>query len=202
MTERMPYYNPELARSGESTPEALAEVVQLLRSPELTNMALANNLTVAMIRPSVGPDANVLNLSDVDAADLIEEQIQELGVVAKFSFRFDPDVLEIFYAGPSQDAMRAAEPRHQGGFETKWDEFKHLMVAEPTTVLVLFAEEDAITKWRDHLGHWNIEANRDPTTIRGRLGVDNFNNLVHGSDSTESVMRELDLIAQSIEKTI
>lgn len=198
----LPYYDVELARGSEPAAENLQRIVELIRSVEIIDHALNGDLTLAMVRPSVGPDANRYGMSDIDAAEAIEEQIQGLAIASKFSFTFDPDTVEVFYEGPSQDSMRTNPPRHENGFANKWEEFKDLMVSGQSTALLLYAKGDAIPRWRDHLGHWNIEAARDPATIRGRMGVDNFNNLVHGSDSGESVVRELGLIASSIERRI
>jgi len=199
---RLPFYSPELDRTEKFDIAPMEQLVSLLRDERLLELARSGNLSLAMIRPSVGEESNVLRLSDTDAADEIENQIENLGVVAKFSFMFDDETIETFYEGPSKDSMKNGEPRRYDEFTSKWDEFRALMTSGPTTGLLLYSPDDAIEIWRSHLGHWNIEKTRDQATIRGRLGVDNYNNLVHGSDAPDSVVRELDLIAGCIESNI
>lgn len=152
-----------------------------------------------MIRPAVGPDANTLKLPDLEAADHIEEMILNLGVMAKFSFRFTPDAIEDFYGGDPKNSMSKGIARDSESYENRWLEFVDFMASGPTTALLLYSDNgDAIDLWRAHLGHWNIDEVRDEGTIRGSFGVDKFNNLVHGSDSIDSVLKELDIIKHSL----
>lgn len=200
--EKLPYYNSDIDRENaeRAQSEAASSALEVLNDPYVHELASEGKLSVAIIRPQVGPDANLQGYDDLTAADKIEEQIQNLGVVAKFSFYFDEDIIETFYEGPSKESMRTTPPQQDPSFPNKWEEFKNLMISGPSTVLLLHSPDDAITEWRSHLGHWNIEKTRDPSTIRGRMGVNNFNNLVHGSDAPESVIRELGLISESIQR--
>lgn len=200
---RLPYFNKELARTEVSEDTKYnQEVIDLLADRRLYEEALKGNLTLAMIRPNVGPDANLQGLSDAECADLIEGMIQGLGVAAKFSFKFTEDVVAEFYEGGPQEVMEQGRPLDESRFESRWPEFKEFMSSGPTTVFLLYSDGgDAVSRWRDHLGHWNIEKFRDPSTIRGALGVDIFNNLVHGSDAPSSVIRELSLIRKCVESS-
>lgn len=51
---------------------------------------------------------------------------------------------------------------------------------------------DAILSWRAMMGATN-PANAAPGTIRGDLATETQNNVTHGSDSTESAAREIEL---------
>ena len=51
---------------------------------------------------------------------------------------------------------------------------------------------DAIAKNRELMGPTD-SAKASPGTIRGDLGIDFTQNLIHGSDSAESAVRELDI---------
>lgn len=200
MPQRYPYFNPELSREKEDRNDvALSEISEILDDPVLAREVHAGNVTLAMIRPAVGPEANVLNLPDLEAADHIEEMIVNLGVMAKFSFRFTPDAVEEFYGGDPKDSMSKGTARDSKSYENRWLEFVDFMASGPTTALLLHSSSgDAIPLWRAHLGHWNIDEVRDETTIRGSFGVDKYNNLVHGSDSIDSVFKELDIIRRSL----
>ena len=204
MTEkvRLPYYDSDLERTEitDST-EYKASVAELLADSRVIEAAQNGQLTLAMIRPNVGPEANLQSLSDSECAELIEEMIVGLGVVGKFSFKFTEDVVDEFYSGAPQETMERNSPLDSTRFDSRWPEFKEFMASGPTTALLLYSPDgDAIEKWRSHLGHWNIDKNRDPATIRGALGVNLYNNLVHGSDAPESVVRELGLIRNIVEK--
>jgi nucleoside diphosphate kinase len=61
---------------------------------------------------------------------------------------------------------------------------------------------EAVSKWRSQLGHWNVEAKRDLSTIRGRWARDNHNNLLHGSDSPESALREIHIVSNLFERAL
>jgi nucleoside diphosphate kinase len=198
--EILPFYSPELDRAQPvHERESSGELAELLHSPELAEEIKAGRVTVAMIRPRVGPEANLEDLPDLEAAEQVEQMIHDLGVVAKFSVVFDRNTVEEFYGGGPQASMEKQAPIDPGKYTSHWPEFINFMSSGPSTVLLLHSPDgDAIERWRSHLGHWNIDENRDPSTIRGTLGVNKYNNLVHGSDSPESALRELDIITASL----
>jgi nucleoside diphosphate kinase len=202
--ENVPFYTPDFARDTVGDDKDTIDhetLITLLRDKELAALIEAGQVSLAMIKPNVGPEANRLGLNDTRAAEEIEERITNLGVVAKFSFMFDEQGVDEFYDGPAKtDSMMPAAPLKSDEFANRWEEYRALMLSGPVTVLLVYGE-DAIHEWRSHLGHWNIEVNHDPDTIRGALGIDNHNNLVHGSDSAESVLREIDIIARQLERS-
>lgn len=195
MRETFPFYSPNLDRTvGPEYRQDMDQVVNLLRDPTLEEQIDQGNVTLALIRPQVGPAANLLGLSDKEASDHLEEMIIDLGIMAKFSFTFNHGTVETFYEN-ARERMQENAPGDTDRYHSRWDEFRALMVSGPTTVLILYSPNgDAVEKWRANLGHWNIDNNRDPTTIRGQFGVNKFNNLAHGSDSPDSVRHELAII--------
>ncbi len=196
-SENYPFYSPELSRSQDvySQEDKELAIHFLTAIEEDQGLIESGNVTFAMIRPSVGPDANLLGLGDAEAADTIEEMISELGVMGKFSFTFNQSAIAELYAGDPQENMLKQTPVNPDKYSSRWPEFIDFMSSGPTTALILFsANGDAIEKWRSHLGHWNVDVNRDSSTIRGRLAVDKYNNLVHGSDSPAAVRREIGII--------
>lgn len=199
--EKVPFYREDLDRTSQNqSNESLSQVIDLLNDPRLEEEIAAGNITLAMIRPNVGPEANNLGLEDIDAAEKIEEMIEGLGVLAKFSILFSQEAAEEFYGGGPQESMSKEKPRNPDEYESRWPEFVDFMTSGPTTVILLHSPNgDAIPRWRSHLGHWNIDEVRDETTIRGILGVNKYNNLVHGSDAPESVLRELSIIKSCVE---
>lgn len=202
--QRIPYYSPELSRS-EPNPSSVSvrQVIELLDDPRLLDEINRGNITLAMIRPNVGDGSNILGLPDLKAAHEIESLIEGLGYTAKFSFRFDTDAVEEFYGGDPKESMSKGVARDDVIYPNRWLEFRDFMTSGPTTAILLYSPDgNAIGLWRAHLGHWDIDEKRDSDTIRGKLGVDKFNNLVHGSDAPGSVLRELEIIKGCLHTTL
>lgn len=200
--EQLPFYIKDLDRTSHNQSiESLAQASDLLADPRLQDEIRSGNITLAMIRPSVGPEANNLGLDDIEAANKIEEMIEGLGVLAKISIKLTPQAAEEFYGGGPRENMSKEAPINPNIYESRWPEFIDFMTSGPTTIILLYSPAgDAISRWRSHLGHWNIDEVRDEATIRGKLGVNKYNNLVHGSDSPESVLREASIIRSCIQR--
>jgi len=66
------------------------------------------------------------------------------------------------------------------------------MSSGPILALIL-AREDAVTYWRQIIGPTQTSKARDeaPESLRALFGTDNQKNAVHGSDSTNSAVREI-----------
>lgn len=201
-----PKYIPELSR--QNMDEAIIdrihgkELIDFLSNQELLSEIHNGNVTLAMIRPEL-ESSTAINGKDAEIAEEIETHISDVGILAKFSITFDNEAVNEFYSGGPKEVQLEQSPLRRQDKETRWDEFVSIMTAGPTTILLLHTpENDAIQQWRKQVGHWNIEVNRDPNTIRGKFGKDNYNNLVHGSDAPESVEREIGIIKNCIERQI
>jgi nucleoside diphosphate kinase len=197
---RLPFYSEELGRDNLCpSGEVRAGLLALLRSNFLNDEIMHGNVTLAMIRPSIGPTENVYEWQDRQAAEKIEEMIARLGVMAKFSFRFTQEAAEEFYQGV-KGYLESRPPTRPGPYGSHWEEFIALMTSGPTTALLLYnADGNAISLWRAQLGSRNVNESRDNNTIRGRLSTDIYNNLVHGSDSPNAVAAELQIITELID---
>ena len=125
-------------------------------------------------------------LEDAQAADMVEQQIYGMGMMAKFSVLLNDQFIEDFYTGGPRETMLDMPPYRFPEFKNKWEEYKGLMLSAPCTVLLLISNNDVDT-WRSHLGNWNVDNIREASTIRGGMATDNYNDLVHGSDSIDSV---------------
>lgn len=197
-------FSPELTRdivSPTTDPSVYEGTIAVLTDPSISHMAMSNRLTFGMIRP--GLESALLDegiKSDRCAAELVESEIQRLGIVLKFSAIIDEASIDEFYDGPPKfDSMLPKPPMKDARYANRWEEFAGLMTSGPATILLMESRPaQAVATWRDQLGHWNIEAHRDLNTIRGRHAIDNHNNLVHGSDSPESVIREIDIISRML----
>lgn len=191
-----PYFSEKFHREAvaESHNEVeLIELLEILMSHALSEEIDKGNITLAMIRPHLG-GSNLQNYSDREAAEKIEESIRNLGIVAKFSVTFDCESLQRFYLGKAERQMKRPPERHKS-FSNRWEEFLHFMTLDKSTILILYCTDgEAVTHWKDQRGNYDIVGRRDSSTIRGQFGLDNYNNLVHGSDDPEEVRRELSVI--------
>jgi len=96
-------------------------------------------------------------------------------------------------AGRLVTAGRDLGERHYAEHREKpfFGELVEFITSGPTWALVVEGE-DAVATMRKTIGATN-PANAEPGTIRGDLAVSMPDNLVHGSDSSESAEREVAL---------
>jgi len=190
-----PYYREELGREAfVPDPSTAQEAIELLGSEDLMKEVDKGDVTVAMIRPLLD-GCTLEDWSDKQAATEIESSITDLGIISKFAVRFDDKTVDAFYSGRPKDTQLSMVPERYQRFQNRWEEFVDLMTGGPTTVLLLHSPNgDAIDLWRRQVGHYDIVGRRDPSNLRGQLGLDNYNNLIHGSDSIEAVKNELKML--------
>lgn len=201
-----PYYSSETSREmlkmKDPSQDATDAVINILTNEQLKLEALAGNITLALVRPSLEGSANI-DAEDGVIAETIEEHISDLGILAKIGIRLDEQAVSELYEGDPKEVQLEKKPLRWLNLPNRWAEFTNLMTSGPSTLLLLHAPNvDAVESWRKQIGNWNITDNRDPETIRGKFGVDNFNNLVHGSDSIGSVVREIDIISTCLIRQI
>jgi nucleoside-diphosphate kinase len=115
----------------------------------------------------------------------------ERGVVGEIIGRFERKGLRIV-AAELRTLDRATLGRHYAEHEGKsfYDDLLGFMSRGPVVVMVLEGPADTFKVVRAMMGATN---SRDaaPGTIRGDLGIELTENLVHGSDSAESASREI-----------
>ena len=188
------------------------EIIETLRGRDLAEMARKREITMAMVKPHVHEavisEAIPAEIAGYAAiAGFILSQINRpLEIVFDASVVMSKLELSEFYSGgpmQKQKSTPAIDPNRYGGSHTnRWDEFCALMTSGPVTYAVLYGEGvDAIALWRQQMGdNWNVEKVRDdyPASIRARLARNSHNNLLHGSDSPESVIREATWLADAL----
>jgi nucleoside diphosphate kinase len=168
----------------------VGHIIDVFKSKEFRSLINQGNITVAMVRPQ----ANDSKLDGTDSSashEIIEEIKKNQHVILEFSCIFSRRMCGVFYSGRPKEVQESMAGIRMPNI-TRWEEFVRLMTSGPTTVLILHSQaNDAIPRWRKQIGVLkNTES--DATTIRGKFGSpDDYNNLVHGSDSIESVHREI-----------
>lgn len=178
-----------------ATPET---IVDRLDDDALRVRIEMGRVTLAMIRPYVRESVNFDAESEVDARNTLESRIARLGINMKFSVRLDEEAVTEFYTDVV-DRQLKKPPEVTLSMPSRWHEFQSLMTDSESTILLLESQNtDAVQTWRSQLGSWDIERSRDPSTLRGKFGIHNHNNLFHGSDSAESVAKEIDIIKRCI----
>ena len=115
----------------------------------------------------------------------------ERGLVGEIISRFERKGLRIV-ALESRVLDRPALGRHYAEHEGKpfYGDLVEFMSRGPAVVLVLEGPADTFKVVRAMMGSTNPR-DAAPGTIRGDLGIELTENLVHGSDSFESAAREI-----------
>ena len=115
----------------------------------------------------------------------------ERGLVGEIVSRFERKGLRIV-AAELRRLDRATLARHYAEHEGKgfYEDLVQFMSRGPAVVLVLEGPADTFKVVRAMMGATNPR-DAAPGTIRGDLGIELTENLVHGSDSPESASREI-----------
>lgn len=154
----------------------LHKINEVLNHPGLSTLVEEGKITLAMIKPQAN-ESKGLSDDDQTAADLIKNEIGEENIVFSFSIKFSPADVQRFYQGnPHVDTIS-----------------RHFEKGAATFILIHREQGDAVSWWRERIGATKPE-NADPNSIRGKHALTVSNNLVHGSDSKESVQRELNVL--------
>ena len=122
----------------------------------------------------------------------------ERGLVGEILGRFERKGLRIV-AARAADARSRTLGRHYEEHVGKgfYDDLVAFMSRGPAVVLVLEGPQDTYKVVRTLMGATNPR-DADPGTIRGDLGIELTENLVHGSDSQESAAREIGIFFPSL----
>ena len=115
----------------------------------------------------------------------------ERGLVGEIIGRFERKGLRIVAADLrtlDRETLGRHYAEHQG--KSFYDDLVRFMSRGPAVVLVLEGPADTFKVVRAMMGSTNPR-DAAPGTIRGDLGIELTENLVHGSDSTESAAREI-----------
>lgn len=115
----------------------------------------------------------------------------ERGLVGDILSRFERRLLRIVAAELRViDADTAAQHYAEHVGKPFYDELVSFIGRSPALVAVIEGPEDTWKVVRDMMGATNPR-NSAPGTIRGDLGIEMGENLIHGSDSADSAAREI-----------
>lgn len=164
--------------------QKLALMIEILDHPQFESLIEEGFVTFGMVKPEVNKAKTVHNeLDDEVVAEMVKASIKEpLNLLMSQDFAISLHDAEDFYSHLNN---------RPEVFErvTKW------MASGAVTGLVLFNPVDnAIAEWRSQMGPTNpakADAEGRTDRIRHKFSDSVENNAVHGSDSIESVKREI-----------
>ncbi|MBU1000373.1 nucleoside-diphosphate kinase [Patescibacteria group bacterium] len=192
--------------------EKISLIAEILNDPELHNLIDQGRITFAMIRPNLQLGQRT-NLPDPEIEVLIKDRIkQQFEIVFELPVVFSADAASEFYNDVKPALAELLIPQGAprcGDALTYWDSFLNVITGGKTTILLLFDKDandhddydNAVTRWRGLMGPTLPDPQRDRGTLRGDFG-NRINNIVHGSDSINSVRREVLWLADKIGQTI
>lgn len=124
---------------------------------------------------------------------ILKPDAVERGLVGTILNRFERKGLVVVAAELrkiDQDTARRHYAEHQG--KPFFEDVVAFITRSPSMLLVLEGPTNTWKVVRQMMGATDPAA-AEPGTIRGDLAIENPENLVHGSDSIESALREIDL---------
>lgn len=173
----------------------LQEVIAFLEDPELMKLVESGHITFGMIKPRTHEAKAATVGTDEEIAQQVHEAVQPpLVPLISQPFWISGEQAGQFYAHLKK--LPAGIFERVAGF----------MASGAVTGLVLYSHEgNAVQEWRRQMGPTNPATpseNGSRETIRHRFADDVSNNVVHGSDSIESVKNELAFLAAQLRKML
>lgn len=192
--EKSPEEKKEIA---ELEREKIELIVEILSHPGITTLAEEGKITLGMIKPHIEFGNNLPEDQD-EAADTIAQEIGEDHIVFNQPFYLTSDDIEAFYPHVKENLTSSGDVK-------RWNDFSDFMSSAPVNVLLLyFPEGNAVESWRELMGPTMPDRARSeaPDSIRGRHATELPNNIVHGSDSPESVIKEMGIFANAFSRLL
>jgi len=178
--------------------EKLFIALEILSHPEFLKLIDEGKITLGAIKPKT--EISKLNVaSDVEGEKKILEEIKPpLELIFSLSLAISRKDIENFYP---EDVRKKLESIKEGDI-TALESLTRLLTSGPITYFILFDKTaNAINEWRRQIGATNPK-NASPDSIRGKYALGVPGNLVHGSDSKESVIKEIEWLTGKIHSIV
>lgn len=176
--------------------EKVKKIVEVLTHPEFDELIERGKITLGLIKPRVQEGKN-LPLTDVEAAEYLLAEIGEKAIF-DITVRLSREEAEEFYRPIKERYID--QPSEKDPDISIWESTIRFTISGPVTFVLIYDEYGrAVDSWREKMGptreYWLA-----PDSIRGKHAlVGNLpNNLVHGSDSKESVRREIGVLVNHL----
>lgn len=177
------------------TPQEYGQMHRILcavENKELDDLVKEGRISVGLIKPNAQESRNLSPVDDIAAATILSE-INQTRLLFSIPTQFSQDQAESFYAPLKVKYEKIYRPNN--GISI-WSSIIGQITSGPLTFLLLYSKnEDAVSWWRETIGATN-PTTANPASIRGKYALEEKlpNNLVHGSDSAESALRELQVM--------
>ena len=184
---------------GDESIHILQQVISALRSVEFTGLISGHKVSLGIIKPRAFDGLN-LPPDDEKAAAFLMNQIGSENIIFTIPFHFSIEVAGQFYADVKEKYQCVKLP---SGLSV-WDSIEKFATCGPLTFILLLREEGrAVEWWRERMGKTRPQE-ADPLSIRGKFALQDKlpNNLVHGSDSVQSVTREVGILSNVLQGII
>lgn len=168
----------------------LQKIETVLNDPYLDQLIDDGKLTLGIIKPHAN-EGKGLPGADGDAAGKLMEEVGEENIIFSFSTRLSSEQAREFYSDIIEQYKEIPLPNGDG--KNVWDSINEFSQSGPLTFLLIYRPEGgAVQWWRERMGKTKA-TEADPESIRGKYAIqENLpNNLTHGSDSEESVKKEV-----------
>lgn len=205
-TLRFPAPPEKLTRKGISESESLSldeleqekvkKIIEVLTHPEFDKLIEEGKVTVGLIKPRAY-DGRDLPSTDVEATKFLLAEIGEKAIF-NITVKLSREEAEVFYKPNREEYSKS--PSEADSNISIWESTIDFTVSGPITFILIYDEQgQAIEWWREKMGHTYADM-ANPASIRGKHAIRGNlpNNLVHGSDSKESVRREIGVLVNHL----
>lgn len=175
----------------------ISRILDVLSHPGLDTLIDQGQITLGIIKPHAN-EGRGLPEDDEEAAQAVLREIGDENIVFTFSTKLNPEEAEDFYRDIKEKYSRVKDESGR----SVWDRINEFVQSGPLTFLIIHREEgDAVSWWRNKMGA--TKANEaDPASIRGKYAIQEKlpNNITHGSDSVESVRKEVGVLREVVSR--
>lgn len=174
---------------GELEREKLALIVEILGHPELDALIDEGKITLGMIKPHADRGKYDLPLTDEQAAEKILAEIGQEKIIFSMALALSRNQAEEFY-----------QPIKEKYPCRIWNSIVSQASSGSLTWMLIYDEGgQAIKWWRERMGSTHPK-DASPDSIRGKYAIEENipNNLVHGSNQTSEVKREIGVLRDAL----
>ncbi len=181
--------------------DKLINIKSILDSKQVNNLFMNGKLTIGIVKPSANEGMGLPD-DDEEATNIILDEVGRDRIMLAFSKKLTKQQAEKFYL-PNRETQEKRIIDDKTGL-TVWDSVVEFTQSDSLTFLIIYDKDgNAINWWREKMGATNPDKANNGTIRRNHATAIMLpNNLVHGSDSIKSALREKEIISEIIGEEI
>ncbi len=181
--------------------EKLINLKSILDSKQVDNLFMNGKLTIGIVKPRANEGMGLPD-NDEEATNIIMDEVGRDRIMLAFSKKLTKEQAEKFYQ-PNREAQEKRIIDDKTGL-TVWDSVVEFTHSDSLTFLIIYDKDsNAINWWRERMGATNPDKANNGTIRRNHATALMLpNNLVHGSDSIKSALREKNILSEIIGEEI